>query len=193
MLYSTGNSHLLSAALTDSSGKTTHALAQAWLGQPLNIRIAPWRRDPQGVYFGGNNMTLSPRALLTFGELYRQGGMHEGKRILDENWIAASWTPYTRSEYNDDLYGYGWFITRLAGQEVYYGFGYGGQRLYVIPGLELTVVVTSDPAPPSPGPAYMAELDALVADVVMPAFGARGQIESDKKTRKKSSSSSLTP
>ncbi|QEA38212.1 serine hydrolase [Pistricoccus aurantiacus] len=168
MLYSTGNTHLLSAALTDSSGRDTHTLASSWLGEPLDIRIPPWTRDPQGIYLGGNNMALSPRALLTFGELYRQGGIHDGERILSEDWIAASWTPYTRSEFNSDLYGYGWFITQLAEHIVYYGFGFGGQRLYVIPSLALTVVMTSDPTPPSPGQAYMQTLDDLVAEILIP-------------------------
>jgi CubicO group peptidase (beta-lactamase class C family) len=63
MLYSTGNSHLLSAILTRATGETTHALANAWLGQPLNIRIPPWDRDPQGIFLGGNNMLLSPAAV----------------------------------------------------------------------------------------------------------------------------------
>ena len=73
MLYSTGSYHLLSAALTQASGRSTLALARDWLGEPLGIEIPPWTRDPQGFYLGGNNMMLSPRALLRFGEMYRAG------------------------------------------------------------------------------------------------------------------------
>ena len=73
MLYSTGSYHLLSAALTQASGRSTLALARDWLGEPLGIDIPPWTRDPQGFYLGGNNMMLSPRALLRFGEMYRAG------------------------------------------------------------------------------------------------------------------------
>jgi CubicO group peptidase (beta-lactamase class C family) len=64
MLYSTGSYHLLSAVLTRASGKSTLALARDWLAEPLRIDIPPWTRDPQGIYLGGNNMALSPRALL---------------------------------------------------------------------------------------------------------------------------------
>ncbi|WP_336512369.1 serine hydrolase domain-containing protein [Roseomonas marmotae] len=39
MLYSTGNSHLLSAILTSVTGRSTLALARDWLGQPLGIAI----------------------------------------------------------------------------------------------------------------------------------------------------------
>src|SRR5690606_5418339 len=63
MLYSTGSYHLLSAVLTMVSGESLLALARGWLGEPLGIEIPPWTRDPQGLYFGGNDMALTPRAL----------------------------------------------------------------------------------------------------------------------------------
>ncbi len=74
MLYSTGNTHLLSAMLTRATGRSTHALATDWLGGPLGITIPPWPRDGQGVYFGGNDMAITPEALLTFGARARWRG-----------------------------------------------------------------------------------------------------------------------
>ncbi|WP_245557170.1 hypothetical protein [Elioraea tepidiphila] len=74
MLYSTGDSHLLAALLTQATGRSTLALAREWLGAPLGIKIPPWPRDPQGIYVGGNDMLLSPRDLLRFAELHRLGG-----------------------------------------------------------------------------------------------------------------------
>src|SRR5690606_8925781 len=93
MLYSTGNTHVLSAVLSRATGRSTLDLARDWLGEPLGIDIPPWERDPQGIYLGGNNMALSPRALLRLGELYRNGGTHGGVRIFAEEWVKASWTP----------------------------------------------------------------------------------------------------
>lgn len=46
MLYSTGNSHILSAALTRAAGRSTLALARDWLGEPLGIEVPVWQRDP---------------------------------------------------------------------------------------------------------------------------------------------------
>ena len=178
MLYSTGTSHLLSAALTHASGETTHALAQRLLGEPLNITIPPWLRDPQGIYFGGNEMHLSPRALIEVGELYRNDGVvfdevedsdseaRDSQRVLPEGWVAESWQPRGTSRWTGDGYGYGWFITQLAGEDVYYGRGFGGQALYVIPEREMTVVITSDPNPPSPGGQFQQELNRLVTDLL---------------------------
>ncbi|MGP9633050.1 serine hydrolase domain-containing protein [Halomonas sp. AOP43-A1-21] len=166
MLYSTGTSHLLSATLTYASGETTHALAKRLVGDPLNISIPPWPRDPQGIYFGGNDMQLSPRALIEVGELYRNDGMIDGERILPEDWVEDSWAARGVSPWTGDGYGLGWFITQLAGEEVYYGRGYGGQALYVIPSRQMTVVITSDPTPPSPGGQFQQQLNQLVVGLL---------------------------
>ena len=171
MLYSTGSYHLLGAALARASGRSLHELAGEWLGRPLDIAVPPWTRDPQGFYMGGNNMALSPLALLRFGELWRRGGVWEGERLLSRAWIEASWTPRTRSVYSGDDYGYGWFLTRLAGHDVAYARGYGGQMLYVVRSLGLTVVVTSDPTRPARSEGHVGDLKALLAQEIIQAAG----------------------
>lgn len=172
MLYSTGSSHLLSAVLTRAAGRSTLALARDWLGEPLDITIPPWPRDPQGIYFGGNDMMLSPRALLRFGEMYRQGGVFAGRRVLPEAWVEASWTPQVHSPFTGHSYGYGWFISEARGHAVRYAWGYGGQILHVVPSLALTVVMTSDTDAPSGRTGYARELHALLAEVIIPAVAA---------------------
>jgi CubicO group peptidase (beta-lactamase class C family) len=169
MLYSTGSYHLLSAVLTRAAGQSTLALARAWLGAPLGIEIPPWTRDPQGFYLGGNNMALAPRALLRFGEMYREGGAYAGRRVLPASWIEASWTPRVRSPFTGHQYGYGWSIARARGLPVCYAWGYGGQMIYIVPALALTVVMTSDPTAPSSRNGYVRELHSLVADGIVPA------------------------
>ncbi|WP_431475170.1 serine hydrolase [Marinobacter sp. KM021] len=170
MLYSSGSSHLLSAALTESAGRSTLSLAREWLGKPLDIDIPPWDQDPQGVYFGGNNMLLSPRDLVKVGELYRNNGRVGDQQLFPENWVNESWNGRGESAYTDDPYGYGWFLRPMAGEMGYYGRGFGGQVLYVVPTLELTVVMTSDPAPPSPGSRYLRQQFQLIEDHIIPAL-----------------------
>jgi CubicO group peptidase (beta-lactamase class C family) len=170
MLYSTGSTHLLSAILARASKRSTLELARDWLGEPLDISVPPWTRDPQGIFLGGNEMALSPRALLRFGEMYRLGGTIDGKRIVSESWIKESWTPRTASPFTGDAYGYGWFIKDVRGHPVYYAWGYGGQMLYVAPSLGLTVVMTSDPTRPSRQDGYRDQLHALLADGIIPAI-----------------------
>lgn len=167
MIYSTGSSHLLSAILTKASGRSTRALAAEWLGPMEGFRIASWDRDPQGIYVGGNLMAMSPRSLLAFGELYRNGGATpDGIQLVSRAWIEQSWTQRTNSRYTGDDYGYGWFSRRIGGEEVRYGWGYGGQMLYIVPRLELTVVMTSDETTNSARTGHRDALHMLLSDII---------------------------
>ena len=166
MIYSTGSSHLAAAALVATSGRPVLDLARDWLGRPLDIRVPDWMTDPQGIHFGGNEMRLSPRALARIGELYRLGGRLDGEQIVSADWIQESWTARGRSPWSGDAYGLGWFITSLSGERVYYGRGYGGQMLYVIPDRALTIVMTSDPTPPSSGGRVLQQRNRLVVEIM---------------------------
>ena len=141
--YSTGNTHLLSAALTRATGRSTLAYARAALFDPLGIPLAPWDKDPQGIYLGGNNMRLRPRDLAAIGQLYLDGGRAGGRQLVPEEWVAASWRPQVTSPWNGYDYGYLWWSRELGGERVHFAWGYGGQFLFVVPGLDATVVLTS--------------------------------------------------
>ena len=171
MLYSTGNTHLLSAMLTRASGRSTHELAQEWLADPLDISIPRWPRHPQGIYFGGNNMLMSPRAMARFGELYRQGGVVDGQRVLAASWIERSWAPRAVSPWSGGRYGYGWFVGAAGGHPVHFAWGYGGQMIYIVPTLALTVVMTSDPSASRDG-GHIDALHALLSEGIVPAAAA---------------------
>ena len=169
MLYSTGSYHLLGVALARAADRSLLALARDWLGTPLGIAIPPWTRDPQGFYMGGNDMALSPLALFRFGEMARRGGLRADTRVLSAAWMEQSWTPRTRSPFSGDAYGYGWFLARAGGHAVAYARGYGGQMLYIVPSLGLTVVVTSDPTRPGRSRGHVGALNALLAEDIIPA------------------------
>lgn len=167
MIYSTGNSHILAAILTEQTGRSVLQLSQEWIGQPLKVRIPPWLQSPEGVYFGGNEMYVSAHALAWIGEVYRNKGVVDGVRVVSEDWVEQSLQPRTRSVYTDDPYGYGWFLYSFGDVQAYYGRGYGGQVLYVIPELELSIAVISDPTPPSQG-AYLQTIHDFVEEHVLP-------------------------
>lgn len=168
MLYSTGNTHLLSAILTRQTGQSTYQLANDWLG-PAGVRVAHWMTDPQGIPLGGNQVSMTPESLVALGELYRRGGVTaDGTRLLSEDWIQASWRARTRSRYTGDGYGYTWFIRDFAGVQGYYGWGFGGQMLYVVPDLELTVAITSNTNAPSGRTGYRDDLHRLVSRYIIP-------------------------
>jgi CubicO group peptidase (beta-lactamase class C family) len=168
MLYSTGNTHLLSAILTEATGRSTWAYARDVLAEPLGVRLPRWPTDPQGIYFGGNEMRLTPRAMVRFGELYRNGGRYGGRQVVPEAWVRASLTPRTRSPWSGDEYGYGWFLSTAGGHPMFYAWGYGGQFIFVVPELRLTVVTTSDPDLPREGD-HLDEIRRILRTLIVPA------------------------
>ena len=146
MEYSTGNTHLLSAILTKATKKSTWQYAQEVLAKPLGFSLARWMQDPQGIYFGGNEMLMTPRQMVEFGELYLNRGRVGDQQIVPEKWIDDSFVRRGRSDYSGESYGYGWWIRDLAGQSAFYAWGFGGQYIFVIPRLQLVVVTTSSSA-----------------------------------------------
>jgi CubicO group peptidase (beta-lactamase class C family) len=143
MIYSTGNTHILSAILTKATGRSTWKFAQEALAQPLGFSLSPWMRDPQGIYFGGNEMLMTSRQMLAFGEMYRNRGNANGRQIVSEQFIEESFEPRGRSRISGREYGYGWWMREMAGRQAYYAWGFGGQYIYIVPSLDLTVVATS--------------------------------------------------
>jgi CubicO group peptidase (beta-lactamase class C family) len=169
MLYSTGSYHILGAALARAGGETLLTLTRDWIGRPLGIEIPAWTRDPQGYYLGGNEMALSPMAMLRFAEMVRQGGRHEGAQVLSPGWVAASLQARTRSPFSGLDYGYGWFLGRLDGTPVALARGYGGQVIAVAPERALSIAITSDPTRPARTAGHFGDLMALIETAVLPA------------------------
>lgn len=162
MEYSTGNSHVLSAILTKATGTSTWQFANETLFKPLGSPVPQWPRDPQGIYFGGNDMLMTPRQMVTFGELYLHAGRFNGRQIVPERWVAKScegrareFRPRERTgrriptdfvdPMRDRKYGYSWWVHELGGHDTCFAWGYGGQYIFVLPDLDMVIVTTASP------------------------------------------------
>ena len=105
----------------------------------------------QSVSGGGHNgggVFINSEDHARFGLLYLNNGMWGDKRIISENWIKKSITP---SQTNPE-YGYMWWINSEKGEDylrtdwknvptnIYYGSGFGGNYIVVIPDENIVVV-----------------------------------------------------
>jgi CubicO group peptidase (beta-lactamase class C family) len=88
-------------------------------------------------------MVMTPRQMLAFGELYRNGGHVNGRQILSKKFVDETFEARGRSSISGREYGYGWWVREMAGREAYYAWGFGGQYIVLVPSLDLTVVSTS--------------------------------------------------
>ena len=168
MDYSTGNTHLLSAILTRVTGTSTWQFARDFLAEPMGFSLAEWPRDPQGVYFGGNDMTMTPRQMMIFGQMYLNGGRANGRQVVPEQWVEASFVARTPSpRERGRFYGYGWWIRQMASHATFYAWGYGGQFIFLVPDLELVVVTTSSSNPGEGRRRHLREIYRFVEDHIV--------------------------
>jgi CubicO group peptidase (beta-lactamase class C family) len=174
MEYSTGTSHILSAILTLATKRTTRQFANEVLGRPIGITFANWLRDPQGIYFGGNEMQMTSPQMVALGELYLNRGRADGRQVVPADWVDQSCVPVTRSVYDRTReYGMGWWVQDIGGHRACFAWGYGGQYIMVFRELELVVVVTSNPNVSDERRGYRRRLFDLLATHVLPIVGGR--------------------
>lgn len=169
MEYSTGTSHILSAILTRATAKSTLQFANEVLGRPLGFTFAPWTRDPQGIYLGGNEMVMTPRQMIALGELYLNRGRAGTRQVVSAQWVDDSCTPRTRSRWDSDReYGYGWWSQDFAGHRACFAWGFGGQYIFVFRSLNTVVAVTSATTVSDERRGYRRQLFDLLEQHILP-------------------------
>ena len=143
MDYSTGNTHLLSAILTKATGKSTWQFAQEVLAKPLGFSLAQWPRDPQGIYFGGNDMLMTPRQMVAFGELYLKAGASAELRSSRPRGSTLVRSARRDRDGATSCTATAGGCASSPASDVHFAWGFGGQYIFVVPALDLVVVTTS--------------------------------------------------
>lgn len=147
--YGSANPFLLGVALSNTLDIPLHEYLHNRLFAPLGIENYTIPLDTKKrPYFGGGTY-LIPRDMLKFGELYRNGGVWKGQRILSQAWIDESFAKHTELENTEPNNAYGylfWHHTYQVGDQMIKAVearGAGGQYISIIPELELVIVITS--------------------------------------------------
>lgn len=175
MQYSTGSSHVLSAILTKVSGMSTWQFAQEALARPLGFTLAKWPQDPQGLYFGGNDMLLTPRQMVAVGEMWLKRGQVNGRQVVPAAWVDTSCVARTRSVFDSTReYGYGWWTQAFEGGTACFAWGYGGQYIMVFRDLDLVVTATSSTTVSEERRGHRRELfDLIEQEILQPLRSTR--------------------
>lgn len=104
---------------------------------PLGIHNPPYRRCPDGYFYGASGMELSVHELSKIGMLLYNGGIYEGKRIVSEEYVKEA----TSVQQMNREGGYGYFIWKYRN-----GFSINGkwkQKCYILPKDKLVVTYLS--------------------------------------------------
>jgi CubicO group peptidase (beta-lactamase class C family) len=143
--YSGGSTALLGAILQKVSQKPLAEFAREALFEPLGITEFEWIRMPSGEIAADGGLRLRPRDMAKLGQLVLSQGEWKGKRIVSASWLRESLRK------NIDVghlhYGYQWWIGSSSVNsrtvEWFAAIGFGGQRIIIVPSLDLVVIFTA--------------------------------------------------
>ncbi|HMI53293.1 MAG TPA: serine hydrolase [Candidatus Saccharimonadales bacterium] len=155
------------------SGKPLPEFADEVLFKPLGIPRSAWKwnfglSSSERTTFG--QVYLTPRAMLKLGILIENRGIWQGRRVISSSWIDAA-VGY-QSHVDDSDYGLGiwhrWYTVKTATGhrrvDTVMLSGNGGQKVYLVPTLDLIAVST--------GNAFFVEspMNEIMSRVLLPAF-----------------------
>ena len=145
--YSGGSAALISAVLHKATGKTEDVLAQDMLFAPLGITDVSWARYPgNGDPIAASGLRMRPRDMAKLGQLVLNHGRWNEQQIVPEAWLEESMAPHIQGS-QLYFYGYQWWLGRslVGGRPTDWeaGVGLGGQRVFIVPALDLVVVTTA--------------------------------------------------
>jgi CubicO group peptidase (beta-lactamase class C family) len=150
-IYNGGATALLARLIEKGTGRPLHEFAREVLFEPLEIENTEWRRGPDGEPIAASGLRITPRGLARIGMMILDGGQWNGRQVIPAEWLAVSFTPAV-SMPDGRKYGYQWYLSTIpmddgAGgvrrEQTINAVGNGGQRLFLLPRLELVVAITA--------------------------------------------------
>jgi CubicO group peptidase (beta-lactamase class C family) len=170
--YCGGATALLGRLIAKGTGEPLLAYCSRVLFQPMGFGPVDWAKGQDGEYRAASGLRLLPRDLLKIGELVRAGGLWNGDPIVPRDWLKRSLTPAITLE-DGRRYGYHWYLGASAPAQSQRlerwvgGIGWGGQRLYLFPALDL-VVAQNCGNYHQPGTEQRRINDAIITEIVLP-------------------------
>lgn len=137
---------------------------------PLGIGDVGWLEYPAGRAIGFSGLHATTDAVARLGQLYLQGGVWEGERLLPASWVAeatrchianSSGTPEAATSDWQQGYGFQFWQSRHG----YRGDGAYGQFCVVLPEYDAVIAMTAQTE-------LMQDQVNLMWDHLLPAFGS---------------------
>ena len=127
--------YLVSGAITRSTGEKAGELANERICASAGMKNVIWHAGPEEYSIGGEYLNMRPMDIARLGQLYLDGGVYQDVRILPEGWVRETLQN-----------GYGLLRREIGGFEVLSSEGEDmTPNLYILPELDMVLVVTSYP------------------------------------------------
>ena len=162
-VYCSGGMHLLSGIISQATGMGALEFARRSLFEPLGIQAASWPDGPHGINHGWGDLHLRARDMARIGYLWLNHGVWDGKQIVSGDWVTQSTQVHIQTGGDSD-YGYGWWVRPK--DKLYEAVGRGGQRITVLPELNIVAVETGGGFEPAEVGALLVQ--AIKSDKALP-------------------------
>ena len=164
--YSSGSTNLVMRYLRGKFSSDAQFLGsiRSRLFDPLAINNAHFEPDMTGTPVGSSYLYVTARDYARFGQMFLDGGLVQGERILPEGWVDYTVTPAAAS---GGRYGAYFWLNRSGDcpdvpADMYSCQGHDGQEIYIIPSCGLVVVVLGY----SPKPDRVIDFNRLLKDII---------------------------
>lgn len=144
--YCSAGMNMAGSVIGHATGLWLPRLFESALARPMSFGAYGINLMPTGEAYSGGGMRLRPRDLLKFGQLYLDGGLWNGVRLVPAAWVTTSTAHViSRPDSSDDGYGWHRHVLTARGRryQTFSAGGNGGQFLVVVPELRLAIVVTA--------------------------------------------------
>jgi CubicO group peptidase (beta-lactamase class C family) len=154
-IYNGGATALLGRLIAKGTGKPWPDFARDALFDPLGLGPTEVYAGRDGEPIAASGLRMTPRDLARVGQLMLQRGVWADREVVPAAWIERCTSPYVMI---DEIrqYGYQWYLghfgftvptaprwARSRLERFWSAVGNGGQRLYVLPDLDLAIAVTA--------------------------------------------------
>jgi CubicO group peptidase (beta-lactamase class C family) len=172
--YSGGLSTLLGYLLERDAGMEATDFAERYLFGPLGISDYVWWDLAEGLIDAPGGLNLRPRDMAKLGQLFLNGGTWKGQRIVSREWVEVSTRTQIEIDRSPD-YAFQWWCGDFYYQGrnvfVYMASGLGGQKIFVVPDMDLVAVLTHQVFD---NPAGELHNTSIMSRYILPAADALG-------------------
>ena len=171
--YNGGATALLGRLITKGTGQKLPDYARRALFDPLGLGPIEWSNGLQGEAAAASGLRMRAPDLLRVGQMVLAGGAWQGRPVVPQAWVRESTTPVVTIE---GPFRYGWHLylgdiavgAPARTERLIAGIGWGGQRLFLMPALDLVVAMNAGNYR-KPGLEQRRVANSVLTELVLPA------------------------
>lgn len=149
--YSNLTAHMMAIIIARCADQSLLSFAREHLFDEMGISIQSWPMDRHGYYYGSGDISITPRSMAKFGQLYLDEGVWNDIQLIPADWVERSLSVYSSYTYDGEIlshisglkYGYLWWTGTSGNHQIWFAWGFGGQMIAIVDALDLVVVTTA--------------------------------------------------